>query len=330
VRQVSASGRLAFSMSIALAAAVVGVEVWSQSAESATAPKLYAPTSPLNRPIPADAGVDPNSDSMVRQLVGEVGERGWVVSSKEYTVPIFYAGPKTPRHAVSVGVLGKKAYGVPIPPGAFPSPGTDRHMVVIDRARGCEYDFYLAERLAGGSWRAQLLNSVSTRGSGIFPKGLGARASGFAAAAGLITAEELRAGAIEHALVFTMRETKAGGPVHPATSSDGRSGSPGAIPQGARLQLDPGLDLDSLPLSRWQKIVARALQRYGMYLADTGGAVALFAQHSATVLPRRYPWGEATYADLPSWLAQHLRVLRLPRQQPSVHRLVRTPCLRIG
>jgi hypothetical protein len=67
-----------------------------------------------------------------------------------------------------------------------------------------------------------------------------------------------------------------------------------------------------------------------MYLGDTGGAVALFAQHSATVLPRRYPWGEATYASLPSWLAQHLRVLRLPRQQPSVHRLVPNPCLRIG
>lgn len=311
----------------AVAALVTGGE--SVPSASPSPQRLYAVTSPFNTPIPKAAQTDPNSDAMVQQVIDEVGARGWAVSSKEYTVPIFYAGPKTPRRTVDIRIIAKKAYAVPIPPRAFPSPGSDAHMVVIDRTRGCEYDFYQAHKLPDGAWQAQLLNSLSTRGSGVFPKGFGARASGFAAAAGLITAAELAAGSIDHALVFTVRGTKAGGPVPPATSSDAESVAPAAIPEGARLQLDPGLELGSLPLSRWQRVVARALQRYGMYLADTGGTVALFAQHTGTIGARRYPWGEATYAQMPTWLAEHLRVLKLPSQRRSAQQLVRTTCLQI-
>jgi hypothetical protein len=151
------------------------------------------------------------------------------------------------------------------------------------------------------------------------------RASGFGSAAGLIFPDELAAGRIDHALTFTMKHTKAGGPVPPATASDGWSTVPGAIPEGARLQLDPALDLDSFRLTAWQKTIARALQQYGMYLTDTGGAVAFQAVHPQSV-STTYPWGDVPAAAIPAALAAHLRVLELGNQFETLYRFVPTHC----
>jgi hypothetical protein len=65
--------------------------------------------------------------------------------------------------------------------------------------------------------------------------------------------------------------------VLPATASDGKTTLAAALPQGARVQLDPALDLGTLRLSASERTIAEALQRYGMYLGDTGGALALYA-----------------------------------------------------
>ncbi len=95
-----------------------------------------------------------------------------------------------------------------------------------------------------------------------------------------------------------------------ATGGTGPSTLAGAIPLGARLQLDPALNLDSLGLNPWQKTIARALQEYGMYTADTRGAVSLFAEHSRTALTP-YPWGSDVFAYLPTSLVSNMRVLKL-------------------
>ena len=98
--------------------------------------------------------------------------------------------------------------------------------------------------------------------------------------------------------------------VAPATGGKGPSGLAGAMPLGARVQLDPTLNLDTLGLNPWQKTVARALQEYGMYLADTGGAVGLFAEHSRTAaIP--YPWGSDTFAYMPTSIVSKMRVMKL-------------------
>jgi hypothetical protein len=286
--------------------------------------RLYSATSPLNLRVPDRAPVDSESAVMVARLAEEVDEKGWAISTKEYTVPVFRATASTEKKTVRVRTRGT-VHRVPIPNNAFPSPGSDGHLAVIDIRSGCEYDFYRGRRL-NGSWEAENFNALPTNGSGIYPRGLATRASGFANSAGLITAAEIRRGRIEHALVFSMPSTRAGGPVRPATSSDGTTSGAGAIPEGARLQLDPALSLAGL--APWQRVIARALQRYGMYLADTGGAVALYAQHPKSVGGGfRYPWGDVTYGYMPKWLARHLRVLKLPPQRPSIHRFVPNRCL---
>jgi hypothetical protein len=58
----------------------------------------------------------------------------------------------------------------------------------------------------------------------------------------------------------------------PALKSDGWSDRSDCIPEGARLQLDPTIDLDALGLSEGEKAVATALQRYGGFLMDVAKA----------------------------------------------------------
>ena len=63
--------------------------------------------------------------------------------------------------------------------------------------------------------------------------------------------------------------------VRPATHSGAGRGTPtrDTVPYGARLRLKAGFDLGRLP-GEGARVVARALQRYGMILSD-GGNIAL-------------------------------------------------------
>jgi hypothetical protein len=255
--------------------------------------RLYSPASPFNRPIPADARVDPQSDLLVHSLVEAAAQNGAVIAVGRWTVPVYLATSRTPRVRVSLTASWAPARafdGVPMPAAARPDPAGDGHLAVIDRRSSCEYDFWKAEK-RGRTWSAAWGNSVRSSGTGVYPRGLSARGSGFALLAGLIWPDELARGRIDHALIFSYPHTSAAGFVPPATESDGRSQRVDAIPEGARLQLDPTLDVDSLMLPRHERTIARALQRYGMYLADTGGNVSLYA-----VNPQSY--GGRPYAGL--------------------------------
>src|SRR5207245_1991539 len=75
--------------------------------------------------------------------------------------------------------------------------------------------------------------------------------------------EQLAQGHIDHALFFTTPYTRKDYIAWPATHTDGQHTDPAAIPQGARIQLDPDFDVEAQRWPRWEKILARALQRYG-------------------------------------------------------------------
>jgi hypothetical protein len=67
----------------------------------------------------------------------------------------------------------------------------------------------------------------------------------------------------------------------PACRSDGLCVGAQFPIEGMRFQLDPALgeaDFDAWGLTREAKIVARALQTYGMFLCDHGGDMALQVQ----------------------------------------------------
>src|SRR5207237_2371689 len=98
-----------------------------------------------------------------------------------------------------------------------------------------------------------------------------ADAGGFPIAAMLFSADEVAAGDIPHAIRFILPNARmrAGVYVHPASHAGGPSGGPSLPPYGVRFRLRADYPLATLP-SDAPRVLARAMQRYGMLLADGG------------------------------------------------------------
>ncbi|GEL24499.1 hypothetical protein PSU4_34530 [Pseudonocardia sulfidoxydans NBRC 16205] len=255
---------------------------------------------PWTTPVPDDTAPVAGSDRYVQKLLTERP----LVSVSGWTIPVYDADAATPKYTVTAsedhtGHGGWILPDVPVPANAKPDPQEDGHMVVVDRQANCLYEFWQA-RKEGSGWGASWINATPADGDGIYPDGISARAAGISAGAGLIWPQELAAGEIDHALVFAYPYTRSGGPVAPATSSDGTTDGADALPEGARLRLDPSIDVDSLGLPPAQTVIAKALQKYGMILADTSGGFTLYAASPQSFESFPYPqsWTHDLWKDV--------------------------------
>jgi serine/threonine-protein kinase len=176
---------------------------------------------------------------------------------------------------------------VPVPPGGALEGETgyhcagdgDCHLLVLHQPTNRLYEM----------WRADIFNGVFQGGclaiwdlNRVYPpSGRGeqctsADAAGMPIVPLLFSADELQAGEIRHAIRFILPNARiqSGVYVHPATHAGAPSGQ-GMPPYGTRLRLRSDYPLATLP-DEGTRIIARALQRYGMILAD-GGNIALTA-----------------------------------------------------
>jgi hypothetical protein len=161
----------------------------------------------------------------------------------------------------------------PLPPhvaieGGARSDG-DRHVIVVDKATCTDYELYDAHPVAGGArWTAGSGAIFHLRSDKLRPAGwTSADAAGLPILPGLARYDEVNAGAIDHALRFTAPCTSAHY-VYPARHEASTCHSPHAPPMGLRVRLKASVDISHLP--RQARIVAQALKRYGMILADNG------------------------------------------------------------
>ncbi|MBN1769974.1 MAG: hypothetical protein JXB32_01835, partial [Deltaproteobacteria bacterium] len=101
---------------------------------------------------------------------------------------------------------------------------------------------------------------------------------GFPIAPLLFNADEVAAGEIAHAIRFILpnNRIRARHYVPPATHGTNTSGGDACPCYGVHFRLRRDYPLDTLP-NEAARVVARALQRYGMFHAD-GGNIALTAQ----------------------------------------------------
>ncbi len=233
----------------------------------------FSDNSPFNIKIPQNAAIDSSTDNYVNAITDSFTDM-LVVAVGNWSVPVFYADSFTTLYDVTITdpEWGFIMEDIPIPDNAAPDPEEDGHLCIIDESTGVEYDFWQAKK-QGNMWSASWGNNISIYSTGTYLWGAGARASGFALTAGLILPYEFEQEIIDHALVFSLDPTlvRQGGPILPATDSDGYSYDPLALPEGARLQLDPSINLDNRNLTSSEKIIAKALQEYGMILGDIGG-----------------------------------------------------------
>jgi hypothetical protein len=158
--------------------------------------------------------------------------------------------------------------------------GGDCHLLVADRAAGKLYEMWRADiettGFAGGCLAVWNLNAQYTdtlRGD----QCTSADAAGYPISPLLFTADEVAAGHIDHAIRFILPNNRVRrGYTRPATHGSSTTGGSSTPAYGVHLRLRADYPIDSLP-SEGAKVVARAMQKYGMYHAD-GGNIALTAQ----------------------------------------------------
>jgi hypothetical protein len=157
--------------------------------------------------------------------------------------------------------------GVPIE-GGYGSSG-DRHVIVVDRDTCTDYELFAAYPHDGGRrWTAGSGAIFSLRSNRLRPAGwTSADAAGLPILPGLARYDEVAAGSIDHALRFTAPCTAARY-VYPARHEASTCHGANLPPMGLRVRLKAIVNISRLPYQA--RVVAEALKRYGMILADNG------------------------------------------------------------
>jgi hypothetical protein len=144
--------------------------------------------------------------------------------------------------------------------------GSDRHALIVERGTCRLYELFAAEWNGGdpeaGSGAIWDLDSNRLRPQ----TWTSADAAGLPILAGLVRWDEVRAGEIAHAIRFTVSCTT-DAYLWPARHEAGVS-DPDCPPMGARFRLRADFDLSGY--SSKARVILRAMQRYGMIVADNG------------------------------------------------------------
>jgi hypothetical protein len=271
--------------------------------------RYFSPTSFWNVPVPANAPSDANSANMISHLRSLVASSGaYLGNSTDWAKPVYEAKATDPMYQMRSWMYPGEGepYACRVPASAMPSRGSDGHMIVI-QPDGSSCDMWMASRWFDGTPLAATVRKSCGTIAGSSPtswgtmacrgqNGGGAVAAGYAAAGGLVTPAEMKSGNIPHALFMAIPLGGASAIAWPATASDGHDPNPNAMPQGARIQLDPSYDVAASSYPAWKKTILRALQQHGAFLGDTGGVVS-FAGTNAF---NDAVWRDAGVPDVPA------------------------------
>ncbi len=242
-------------------------------------------------PFPADslwntdissAMVDPNSDNIINFIGANVtlhpdfGSGSY--AGRSIGIPYQVVAGSQPKVSMLLGAYADESDRghMPIPYNAliegYPKPGNgDRHVLVLDKDNCWLYELYHGRRQTSPSWSADSTavwdmtideqrpytwTSADAAGLPIFP--------------GLARYDEVAAGAINHALRFTVPVTRQAF-TPPASHWASSNTSADAPPMGMRLRLKASFDISGF--SPANQVILTALKKYGMIVADNGSAI---------------------------------------------------------
>lgn len=234
-------------------------------------------------------------------------------------VRVFIDDPTAPHH-VALNILFQ---AVPIPANALPAGGTDHQLVIWQPDTDRMWEFWNMRKV-GSDWWCSFgggLQNVSTDpgyyttscwpGLSNYNSSSGYNWGGAATSlpyiGGAIRLEELALGEIKHALAFTHPAPRQTWFTWPAQRCDGNWDSPNAIPEGARFRLPASFDCDTIPHTL-PRMMAKAIQEYGMVLQDrSGSTVGFYFENYEQYYPYPGPnpfWDTATWDPLPNGYLQ--------------------------
>lgn len=258
------------------AALDAGVADAGSSPPSSAAPEgsgIFPPDSPWNTRIDS-APVDPRSEAYIASM----GADDPLVASWDAEgdgIPYVEVDGNQARVPVSFWGFSDES-----DPGPYPIPwnapidrSTDHHVIVVDRTHGFLYELFRGSRNSDGSWSASNGARWNLRANESRPQGwTSADAAGMPIFPGLVRWDEVQAGWIGHALRFAVNRSQRGY-VWPAVHAAGTCATGSDCPpMGLRLRLKKSIDISRF--SPRMQVVLRALQLYGMFVADNSGGTS--------------------------------------------------------
>ena len=316
------------------------VKVKAAKLEHLVRPAPYFPIGAIWTQDVSSAPVDPQSSAIISWLAGA---GGWGNNNKmqiDFALRVMQTDATTPYVPFR---KGKEFYSpdsdlvstfpLPIGGGAeghagyqCPVEDEDCHLIVADRIHGKLYEAYQANYSENvltatfvGVWDLNRVYPPSGRGD----QCTSADAAGFPIAPLLFNADELALGSINHAIRFILPNPRMRAKVfvHPATHAGAPSGPVSAPPYGAHFRLKASFDVSQL--SPPAQVVARAMQKYGMFLSD-GGKIALTAQSDQDTTTKYADLGFGSH-DLRALKVSDFEVLDLGTPIPLTSECVRNP-----
>jgi hypothetical protein len=279
-----------------------------------TSTRPFSITSVWNTPIPAGSALDPNTAAMESTVLRNPG---LVLNVDLYSfgLPFYTATPSTPRVRIKGMASGTSL--VPFDSSWSPNAGADSKVTIFDPATSKVFelwDFHPATMTTG--WGVEH-NYATENGDGYAPPDQyhqSPTGAGFSQAAGVIRIADIRKGSIDHALTFVTSNPTAAFR-YPASKSDGSFTGLGGLPEGARIQLDPSVNVDAIPgMSAGERMIAKALQTYGAICVDTGGgnnqAMGFYAEKPTAGMTDPYP--------LVGFTSDWAQLSRIPRDKLHV------------
>lgn len=269
-----------------------------------------------NRPVSRDP-IDEHSTQYIQSTIDAGNTEGfWAAPNPVEYVNL--AGARTQTTVVQQKVPYHR-FGAPFPWNAEfrIEPLSDAHAIVVDTDHCRLYESYdttysegTLSAYSGAVWDLRKPFAPLPPGT---PSSM---ASGLSIFAGMVRWEEVARGRVDHALNWAAPAGTVAqwAFVRPASDTDGitfKGNSPYQLPYGAHLRLKRSFDLSRFgPQSR---AIARAMQIYGIYLADTGSSGN--ALYNAMPLDGSNKWDAADLAALSTIKISDFEVLSLDRPQ---------------
>ncbi len=230
----------------------------------------------------SNAPVDPNSANLIASIGLNTGLHAdfgaGLYNGAPIGIPYVVVNNSQPGATINF-----TAYGDQSDPGPYPIPATapvegglsstgDRHVLVINKDTNRLYELYAAYAQSGNRWNADSgavfhLDSNNVRPTAQ-PGWTSADAAGLPIFPGLVRYDEAAAGAIRHALRFTVRSTRRAY-VPPATHWASSNTSVNLPPMGMRVRLKASYVIPAT-FKPEVKAILQAMKTYGMFVADNG------------------------------------------------------------
>jgi hypothetical protein len=244
--------------------------------------QLFPPDNPWNQDI-SNAPVDPNSARIIAAIRPDAQlhpDFGTVYRGAPNGIPyIVVAGAQAMEPINLTSYASESDRGpYPVPRNAPVEGGAnsddDRHVLVVDRDNWKLYELFRAFPNSDGSWRAASGAIFDLKSNALRPEGwTSCDAAGLPIFPGLVRYDEVfEQREIRHALRFTVKKTRPAY-VYPARHYASSETNPDLPPMGMRLRLKASFDVSQF--SPANRVILRALKKYGMFVADNGGNLFL-------------------------------------------------------